>query len=100
MEEQDQCGPLPELITNGPLVYDCVRLFHELRGKGGSVGRRRTTHGLTPLTATTLISMQSPCSLRHNSRERNPTVICETEHLASLMTRIRFRHEQLGYPRL
>jgi hypothetical protein len=34
MEEQDQSGPLPELIANGPLVHDFVRLFQELKGKG------------------------------------------------------------------
>jgi hypothetical protein len=30
MEEQDQCGTLPELITNRPLVNEFFRLSQEL----------------------------------------------------------------------
>jgi hypothetical protein len=80
MEEQDQSGPLPELIANRPLVNDFVCLFHELRGKGRSVGRRRTPHGLTPLATAALMSMPSPPSLRQNPIVGNPTVIYETDH--------------------
>jgi hypothetical protein len=80
MEEQDQAGPLPELIANRPLVNDFVCLIHELRGKGRSVGRRRTPHGLTPLATAALMSMPSPPSLRQNPIVGNPTVIYETDH--------------------
>jgi hypothetical protein len=81
MEEQDHSGPLPELIANRPLVHDVVCLFHERRGKGGSVGRRRTPHGLTPLATAALMSMPSPRSLRPNPSVGNLTVIYETDHL-------------------
>ncbi len=81
MEEPDQRGTLLELIANRPLANDFLRLFQELRGEGGSIGRCRTTHGLTPFAKTATMSMQSPRSVGQKSIVENPTVICETDHL-------------------
>jgi hypothetical protein len=71
MQEQDQFGPLPQLVPNGPAADDGLGLSQEIRGEFGAIRGWRTGHGAHPVAAIAA-SIRSPRSLPRAERAVNP----------------------------
>jgi hypothetical protein len=62
VQEEDQFGTLPQLVSDGPSPHDRSGLIEEVRREVGTVRGERTGHGADPVAAIAA-SIGSPRSL-------------------------------------